>query len=72
MGKTTVNCCKNCIEREVGCHASCDLYLDFKAKNDENRRKVNQSKNNIITAKRTYPAAMDNKNNRKRRSYKGK
>ena len=27
--------CKGCEERQIGCHSSCEKYLDYKAKAEE-------------------------------------
>lgn len=32
-----IHCCKDCTRREVGCHSSCEEYLQEKA--DYNKRK---------------------------------
>lgn len=29
------NCCKNCTDRKIGCHADCKKYLDAKLKSAE-------------------------------------
>ena len=28
------SCCKDCPEREVGCHSKCEAYLKYRAKQD--------------------------------------
>ena len=34
---TPIKCCKNCTEREVGCHGWCEIYIQEKA-NYEHRK----------------------------------
>lgn len=29
--------CKDCENRHMGCHSSCQLYLDYKKRNDKHR-----------------------------------
>ena len=29
--------CKDCENRHMGCHSSCQLYLDYKERNDKRR-----------------------------------
>lgn len=28
------SCCKDCPDREVGCHSKCEVYLKYRAKQD--------------------------------------
>ncbi len=39
-----ITCCKDCENRELGCHGSCEAYIQEKAKNDEFNRQVRLSK----------------------------
>lgn len=36
--------CKDCEERHVGCHGTCERYLEAKSRHDEFVRAVNQNK----------------------------
>ncbi len=40
-----MNACFGCKRRTVGCHSSCEEYLEFKAKNDAERDKRLAEKN---------------------------
>ena len=31
--------CKDCKDRQIGCHSKCEKYLEFKKQNDEIKRK---------------------------------
>ena len=40
-----IRCCKNCTDkRHVGCHDSCEEYLNEKAKNDVIRKTYHEGK----------------------------
>lgn len=43
-----VGCCYGCKDRQVGCHGSCEAYLNQKAINDEARAKIRQE--NLVNA----------------------
>ena len=34
----TINCCKNCPDRRVGCHTDCKIYAEAVADNEALRR----------------------------------
>lgn len=43
--------CKNCSDRHMSCHSTCEKYLKFKKQNDEIReikKRVNQISSDII------------------------
>jgi len=44
--KTTrkITCCKDCTERVVGCHATCEKYKAEKQANEEEREKRRKEK----------------------------
>lgn len=45
MRKETPNApCKECEERQVGCHSTCELYKEFRQKLDERNRKIEDGK----------------------------
>ena len=33
-------CCKECTERYVGCHSSCEKYIDAKSKYDAHKQEI--------------------------------
>lgn len=37
--------CKNCGDREVGCHGSCEAYRSWRAHMDERNNKIRNNKN---------------------------
>ena len=45
--KDSIGVCKDCIEREVGCHATCEKYINAKIAWDESRQKINEEKHKI-------------------------
>lgn len=55
-----INCCKDCNERRVGCHSSCEVYINMKKKHDEIKEKIRKSKyreyelNSVSIKKRNY------------------
>lgn len=38
------NCCRYCIKRQVGCHSTCEDYLEFVKKNEEEKKKIQEMK----------------------------
>ena len=36
--------CKNCTDRVVGCHSTCEKYKDWKKKDKERKQKIFESK----------------------------
>lgn len=36
--------CKDCIERHVGCHSTCEKYLEFLKKNEEEKKLIQEMK----------------------------
>lgn len=36
--------CKNCNDRKLGCHATCEKYKEYKTKTDEMNRKIRNEK----------------------------
>lgn len=39
-----IHCCKDCHNREVGCHVTCEKYIQEKADIDKLRQQIDQSK----------------------------
>lgn len=39
-----ISCCKGCIDREVGCHATCDRYIKEKENHEALKRKIRKNK----------------------------
>lgn len=33
-------CCKGCEKRQVGCHVTCEDYIEFTKKNEEEKKKI--------------------------------
>ena len=40
---STISCCYNCQEREVGCHAKCKRYLEERKSRDDRLKAKKQS-----------------------------
>ena len=38
--KPTIEVCKDCTEREIGCHATCKKYIDAKKEWEETKKKI--------------------------------
>lgn len=38
------NCCRFCRKRQVGCHSTCEDYLEFVKKNEEERERIQELK----------------------------
>lgn len=41
--------CMGCPERKVGCHSTCDKYLDYRSKLDGENKKINDAKSKDAT-----------------------
>lgn len=39
-----MNCCKDCQERTVGCHAVCQKYIGAKEQQDADRERIKQER----------------------------
>lgn len=56
--KSRINCCKDCEDREVGCHAVCEKYLSEKAEvekeNERRRKQIEQKAINEYLDRRFY------------------
>lgn len=39
----SIHCCKDCPDRHVGCHATCETYIKEKKENDEMKQRVKDS-----------------------------
>lgn len=66
-----IKCCKNCTERQVGCHGSCKRYQKEKAAHDalkEEEREIKEFNGQFVRMARE---AID-KRSRNHRLYKGK
>lgn len=35
-----ITCCKDCLDRSVGCHAECEIYIKEKAEYDEQKAQI--------------------------------
>lgn len=40
----SINSCKNCKDRHVGCHSTCEKYINAKKEYDELQEKIKKSK----------------------------
>ena len=46
--------CKDCMDREVGCHSTCEKYIKYQKEKDEYNKKVRDAKsreNDIVSFK---------------------
>lgn len=39
--------CKDCNDRQLGCHDRCEKYLNFKAENEKTKNMIRESKREI-------------------------
>ncbi|MBO5389409.1 MAG: hypothetical protein J6A59_15000 [Lachnospiraceae bacterium] len=39
--------CKDCGDREVGCHSTCKKYIDFKKENEKQKELINKEKQKV-------------------------
>lgn len=56
------NACKDCTERQVGCHATCERYQKFVAENERKRELMRQDKMKY--------AIVPHRNNRREHNWK--
>ena len=56
------NACKDCTERQVGCHATCEKYKEFVAENERKRELMRQDKMKY--------AIVPHRNNRREHNWK--
>lgn len=56
------NACKDCTERVVGCHATCERYQKFVAENERKRELMRQDKMKY--------AIVPHRNNRREHNWK--
>lgn len=56
------NACKDCTERVVGCHATCERYQKFVAENARKRELIRQDK--------MKDAIVPHRNNRREHNWK--
>lgn len=56
------NACKDCTERQVGCHATCERYQKFVAENARKRELIRQDK--------MKDAIVPHRNNRREHNWK--
>ena len=57
--------CKDCKERKVGCHSTCEAYKEFQRQNDDT--KANRSKESEANAYVISSHMLVNKKTRKRK-----
>lgn len=38
--RSSIKCCKDCCERKVGCHATCDKYIREKAEWEKTKAEI--------------------------------
>ena len=48
--------CKGCTKREVGCHGSCESYLEWRSKYDKEKAIVAEKKHKLREIKRDIQA----------------
>lgn len=48
---TLITCCKDCIapKRHIGCHSDCKQYIKEKAEFEEEKKKMKENKNHVIS-----------------------
>lgn len=70
-----VECCKDCVppKRHVGCHSTCETYLEAKRKYDEEMKVIRERKrlesDIVSTQVQSYYRRMKRKRTRKGGSY---
>ena len=58
-------CCKDCQERAINCHSTCEKYLREAEQNlidKEKKRKFNEGYVEVMTYKRNHYKAVDRRN----------
>lgn len=61
----SIHCCKDCADRVVGCHATCEKYIEEKAENERLRHEIEVGK----AADRHIRDARFDKRNRLLKKY---
>ena len=57
----SINSCKDCKDRYVGCHSTCEKYINAKKEYDELQEKIKKSKYrendlNFVSSKKHIPS----------------
>lgn len=57
----SINSCKDCKDRHVGCHSTCEKYINAKKEYDELQEKIKKSKYrendlNFVSSKKHIPS----------------
>lgn len=57
----SINSCKDCKDRHVGCHSTCEKYINAKKEYDELQEKIKKSKYrendlNFVSSKKHMPS----------------
>ena len=55
--------CKGCAYRTISCHSSCQVYIEFQAKNEEKKKRKEQERLlNSVTIESSMRAYYDRNN----------
>ena len=46
--KSSIEVCKDCVDREIGCHATCEKYITAKKEWEETKRLIYEERCKII------------------------
>ena len=60
-----IKCCKDCKERTINCHSTCEKYLLEAEQNRiqrEQKRKLNEGNVSVLEYKRNHYKAVDKRN----------
>ena len=63
-----ITCCKDCQERTINCHSTCEKYLLEAEQNRiqrEQKRKFNEDNVSVLEYKRNHYKAVDRRNSTK-------
>ena len=50
--RDTITPCKDCTERDLGCHGTCERYSEWKVKHQEVKDTIYQQKESVVSADR--------------------
>ena len=60
-----VTCCKDCQDRAINCHSTCEKYLrevEQNLRDREQKRKFNEGHVSVVAYKRNHYKAVDRRN----------
>lgn len=70
MARSTYHVCYHCKDRKIGCHATCELYIEEKKQMEEVAKVKVQESINASTIHNLEKQRCYTRNNRQRKVYK--